>query len=469
MKNRNYVVQYVRQFIDFTILGAAFVLTRYYISTKGEMIFTSMDWILLSISIGTWIVLGASLRLYDEYDKVNSFSFEFVAVLKNVLLQACVLTFLFFYLFKSYSYPRTFTLLYSAYVFTGALFTRYAVKKTLLKLRSQRQATKNVLIVGSGETGINFYQTITKNGHFGYNCIGFVDDQTETPPHGHGHYLGKISELANILESNEVDDVIVALPEYAREQTESIIVASERAAKNVKIIANVHQYCSPNVSMNLLGSFPLVNIRSCPLDDPGLQRMKRVFDIAFTLVLFTAFSWLFLLIAALIKLTSKGPVLFKQERWGLKNKKITCYKFRSMVVQTSEVDANGRFLQATRNDSRVTSIGRFLRKTNLDELPQFFNVLMGNMSFVGPRPHATPLHIESRETVQNYMRRQMVKPGITGWAQVNGCRGETSQSGMMQKRVDYDIWYIENYSFWLDCQIIFQTLVNMVKGDKNAY
>jgi putative colanic acid biosynthesis UDP-glucose lipid carrier transferase len=185
--------------------------------------------------------------------------------------------------------------------------------------------------------------------------------------------------------------------------------------------------------------------------------------------MFIVFGWLFLLIAAVIKLTSKGPVLFKQERWGLKNKKITCYKFRSMIVQTSEVDSNGQFLQATKNDSRVTPIGRFLRKTNLDELPQFINVLRGEMSFVGPRPHATPLHVESKETVDHYMLRQMVKPGITGWAQVNGCRGETRESGQMKKRVDMDIWYIENYSFWLDCQIIFQTMMNMIKGDKNAY
>jgi putative colanic acid biosynthesis UDP-glucose lipid carrier transferase len=358
--------------------------------------------------------------------------------------------------------------LYSGYIFSGILLAKYAVKKTLLRLRANRSNRKKVLIVGAGETGLNFYHTITMNDHFGYNCIGYVDDKAETQMNG--RYLGKLSELTNILEANEVDDVIVALPEHSREETEKIIVASERAAKSVKIIAQVHQYCStPSVSMDMLGSFPLVNIRSCPLDDPGLQRLKRAFDIGFTLILFTAFSWLFLLIAILIKVTSKGPVLFKQERWGLKNKKIICYKFRSMQVQTSEVDANGRFLQATRNDSRVTPIGRFLRKTNLDELPQFFNVLMGEMSFVGPRPHATPLHIEARETVQHYMRRQMVKPGITGWAQVNGCRGETRQSGQMQKRVDYDIWYIENYSFWLDCQIIFQTLLNMIKGDKNAY
>lgn len=467
MKNNNYAVQYLRQFIDITILGAAFVLTRYYISTEGDVLFTPMDSILYFISLSTWIIFGTSLRLYDEYDKVNKFSFEFVAVLKNVLLQACVLTFLFFYFFKLYTFPRIFTLLYSAYIFSGALFTRYAVKKTLLRLRANRHRTKNVLIVGTGETGIDFYHTITKNGHFGYHCVGFVGDQVHSQYND--RYLGKISELTRILEANEVDDVIVALPEYSREQTESILVASERAAKSVRFIPNVHQYCSPTVSMNLLGTIPLVNIRSFPLDDPGLSRMKRAFDICFTVVMFVAFSWLFLLIAILIKATSKGPVFFKQERWGLKNRKITCYKFRSMIVQTSEVDANGRFLQATRNDSRVTPIGRFLRKTNLDELPQFFNVLKGEMSFVGPRPHATPHHMEARENVQHYMRRQMVKPGITGWAQVNGCRGETSQSGQMQKRVEYDIWYIENYSFWLDCQIIFQTMVNMIKGDKNAY
>lgn len=467
MKRRIHASQFIRQTVDYIVLTAAFLLTRHYIASKGDVFLSDFNLFLLMSSLIIWTVTGTSLRLYDDYRQTSSYSFEFVAILKNVLLHVCVFTFLFFYFFKSYPYPRTFTLLYGVYMFAGIITTKYVVKKLTLHWRSLHSNPTNVLIVGTGQTGMNFYHTITANNHYGYNCVGFVDDHTNAQING--HYLGKISELTSILESNEIDDVIVALPETAREQTERIIVASERAAKRVKIIADVHQYCTPTSSMNLLGSIPLVNIRSCKLDDTGHQRLKRAFDICFTLFLLIAFSWLFVIIAILVKLSSKGPILFKQERWGLKNKKIICYKFRSMKTEACEVDIKGQFVQATRHDQRVTSIGRFLRKTNLDELPQCINVLMGDMSFVGPRPHATPLHIEARETVQHYMLRQMVKPGITGWAQVNGCRGETRFSGQMQKRVDLDIWYIENYSFWLDCQIIFQTLMNMIKGDKDAY
>lgn len=468
MKRHSQASQFLRQTVDYIVLTTAFLLTRQYIAAKGDVFLSNFNIFLLVVSLVTWTVTGTSLHLYDDYQKTTSYAIEFVAILKNVLLHVCVFSFLFFYFFKLYPYPRTFTLLYGSYLFTGIITTKYIVKKLMLRWRATHHRNPtNVLIVGTGQTGMNFYHTITANNHFGYNCVGFVDDHSNAQING--RYLGKLSELTHILESNEIDDVIVALPETAKEQTAGIIMASERAAKRVKIIADVHQYCTPTSSMNLLGTIPLVNIRSCALDDPGCQRVKRAFDICLTLFIVIAFSWLFMLIAILIKMTSRGPVLFKQERWGLKNKKITCYKFRSMKVQASEVDENGKFLQATRDDQRVTSIGRFLRKTNLDELPQCINVLMGNMSFVGPRPHATPLHIEARETVEHYMLRQMVKPGITGWAQVNGCRGETRFSGQMQKRVALDIWYIENYSFWLDCQIIFQTLMNMIKGDKNAY
>lgn len=467
MKPRIHASQFLRQTVDYIVLTAAFLLTRQYIAAKGDVFMSDFNIFLLLISLITWTVTGTSLHLYDDYQKTASFSFEFVAILKTVLLHICVFSFLFFYCFKLYPYPRTFTLLYGAYLFAGIVTTKYIVKKLLLRWRAQHSNPRNVLIVGTGQTGMNFYHTITSNDHFGYNCVGFVDDDSNAQINN--RYLGKLSELTNILESNEIDDVIVALPETAKEQTAGIIMASERAAKRVRIIADMHQYCTPTTSMHLLGSIPLVNIRSFALDDPGQQRLKRAFDICLTLTFLITFSWLFILIAILIKVTSRGPVFFKQERWGYKNKKITCYKFRSMKVEACEVDASGQFIQATRGDQRVTRIGRFLRKTNLDELPQCFNVLIGNMSFVGPRPHATPLHIEARETVEHYMLRQMVKPGITGWAQVNGCRGETRYSGQMQKRVDMDIWYIEHYSFWLDCQIIFQTLMNMIKGDKNAY
>jgi putative colanic acid biosynthesis UDP-glucose lipid carrier transferase len=148
---------------------------------------------------------------------------------------------------------------------------------------------------------------------------------------------------------------------------------------------------------------------------------------------------------------------------------ITCYKFRTMVQESTDVDEHGKYQQAKKNDPRITWIGKFLRQTNLDELPQFLNVLLGNMSVVGPRPHPTPLNIESMHTIDNYMLRHIVLPGISGWAQVNGCRGETKTSQDMQRRVDYDLYYIHRWTFWLDCQIILQTIINILRGDQNAY
>jgi putative colanic acid biosysnthesis UDP-glucose lipid carrier transferase len=464
MKKNLHAHQAVRQLIDYAVIAIAFMLTRQYIAIKGDVFFTNFNFILLGISFLTWTITGTSVHLYDDYDKSGSFSYEFVAILKTVLLQACIFTFVFFYFFKYYTYPRTFTLLYSSYLFAGMTTAKFFVKKSLQKIYTVKNKSKNIVIIGAGETGLSFYHTIVANDHFGYNCVGFVDDRLDEQLSG--PYLGKVSELRNILASNEIDDVVVALPEISREQTEHIITTSERAAKRVKIIADCYKYCTPAVSSNIFGKLPLVPVRFSPMDDPGLQRVKRWFDVIFTLSLLITFSWLFVIIAILIKFSSKGPVIFKQERWGGLNNKIICYKFRTMRQD------NGQFKFITRNDDRITWIGRILRKTGLDELPQFFNVLKGDMSFVGPRPHAIPEHMRSIDTVQRYMMRHLVKPGITGWAQINGCRGSDNgepHTTWMQRRVDCDLWYIENYSFWLDCQIIFQTLMNMIKGDKNAY
>jgi putative colanic acid biosynthesis UDP-glucose lipid carrier transferase len=215
---------------------------------------------------------------------------------------------------------------------------------------------------------------------------------------------------------------------------------------------------------------PVVNVGHLPLDKKENRILKRIFDIIFSVIFFLTIGIiLFPIIALIIKLTSKGPIFFKQERWGHGNKKITCYKFRSMIKNSSDIDDDGKYNQAFKDDPRITLIGRILRKTNLDELPQFWNVLIGNMSVVGPRPHPTPLNLESMHTVDNYMLRHLVLPGISGLAQVNGCRGETKTTEEMQRRVDFDLYYIHRWSFWLDIQIIIQTMVNIVRGDQNAY
>ncbi len=238
----------------------------------------------------------------------------------------------------------------------------------------------------------------------------------------------------------------------------------------VKIIPDYFKFISNKYDISMFGQFPLIAVRDDRLNELHWRILKRSFDLVFSFLLFVlVFSWLWPLLSILIKTTSPGPVFFRQERWGRNNRKFITYKFRSMRADSTDLDANGKFRQVTKNDPRVTRIGKFLRRTNLDELPQFWNVLKGDMSIVGPRPHPTPLNLESKNKVRLYMFRHLVKPGITGWAQVNGFRGETGDISLMQQRIDYDVWYIENWSFMFDMQIVGDTIWKMIKGDPKAY
>ena len=211
-------------------------------------------------------------------------------------------------------------------------------------------------------------------------------------------------------------------------------------------------------------------LRAFPLGKLLRRFFKRCFDLALTVLLFIfLFSWLWPLLALLIKLTSPGPVFFRQERWGVQNRLFVCYKFRSMFRESRDIDENGRYLQAKRGDRRITPLGRFLRRNNLDELAQFINVLTGEMSVVGPRPHPTPMNLEIKDSIPSYRLRHLIKPGITGWAQVNGWRGETDDLDRLRRRVEGDIWYIENWSPWLDIKIIWISIWLLFKGDPRAY
>jgi len=213
-----------------------------------------------------------------------------------------------------------------------------------------------------------------------------------------------------------------------------------------------------------------LELRAFPLGKSPGRFFKRCFDLSMATLLFIFFfSWLWPLLALLIKITSPGPVFFKQERWGVQNRPIVCYKFRSMVRESRDTDKNGHYQQAKRNDWRVTPLGRFLRRSNLDELAQFINVLKGEMSIVGPRPHPTTMNMEIKDSIPNYQLRHLIKPGITGWAQVNGWRGETSDPDLLRKRVEFDIWYIENWSILLDVKIVGLSIWLMLTGDPRAY
>jgi putative colanic acid biosynthesis UDP-glucose lipid carrier transferase len=276
--------------------------------------------------------------------------------------------------------------------------------------------------------------------------------------------------LGQIIEREKIDEVIIALPNSAIKKIGQVISVCENHPTHVKIIPDYFEFMSPRFGISRFASFPLISIRANPLEQLHWRLLKRSCDLIFTLLLFIAvFSWLWPVLIVLIRISSPGPAFFKQERWGIKNARIICYKFRSMFRESRDIDENGHYQQAARADKRITRLGSFLRRSNLDELPQFINVLKGEMSVVGPRPHPTPMNLEIKDSVRHYHLRHLIKPGITGWAQINGFRGETSDPDLLRKRIEFDIWYIENWSILLDIKIVCSSIWLMLKGDPQAY
>lgn len=460
----NYIVRIT---LDILLLLFCFATASYIDTGKVLHILWPPLVVIMGCSLLIWYIGARIFVLYGEIT-IFSFSQEMTVFLRHLATHLLLLIFILFLFYTDFYAYRSLILYYHVLIFLTVPFEKYFYRVIVAFIRRQYKYEKNILLVGAGSLAANFYRTGILNNDLKYNLVGVLDDHEQ---HSfNGKYLGKIDHLNEVFEQHSVDEVFLALPNDETEKIDYVIDVCEKNLKRVSVIQDFSRLGLGSVKVTNYAGFPVVGIRYFPLDESENRFFKRIFDILFSvLFLLLIYSWLAPIIAIAIKLNSRGPILFKQERWGLNNKKIICYKFRTMYMRSRQEDEEGGFEQARRNDSRVTSVGRFLRKTSLDELPQFINVLFGAMSIVGPRPHPIPLSLESKDIVQNYMLRHLVKPGITGWAQVNGSRGETSHPDDMRKRVNFDLWYIENWSFWLDCQIIFQTIVNMIKGDENAY
>lgn len=452
---------------DLTFLALIILFMQERFNFSQRSLLSSDNVLFLSTNLVCWFFAARVIGLYKDFRAI-SFAIEWTFFLKTLIIYALLTSFIFSQVIKEYPFRLTHLLLLSALIFVIFPIQKVVNRILFKRLRNSKQVRRKVLIVGAGDSAMNFYQHYVKDNHYGYALTGFIDDNIN--PSLNGHYLGKTSDIDKVIANHELDDIVVAMPISDESQLEKIVSVGEREGKRVKIIPHYQRFSTGRIHVGTLGSLPIITLRSLPLDVADNRIYKRFFDIIFSaLVITLLLSWMIPIISLIIKLTSKGPVFFKQERWGLNNKPIICYKFRSMVVSSRDVDDAGNYQQAKKDDPRVTRIGAFLRKTNLDELPQFFNVFLGSMSVVGPRPHPVPLSIQSKDSVEKYMMRHWVKPGITGWAQVNGYRGETKKPYLMQKRVEFDVWYIENWTFWHDLQIILQTLVNMVKTEENAY
>ncbi len=366
--------------------------------------------------------------------------------------------------FETGHFPARFIIVF--YLFFSLIFTLWRVfaREALKKYRRIGRNFKRVVIIGAGKNGMDLYAELKKEMSYGYKVLGFFDDNLllkNTLP----NYLGMTHEIEDYVTEYSVDEIYCTLPNSQGEKILRILNFSEKNMVRFYIVPEFYRYLKKRMTLEIIESLPIMMVRSEPLEYVHNRLIKRAFDIIFSLiVLLTVFPVCYLIFGILIKLSSPGPVIFSQLRTGIYGQDFYCYKFRSMRVNEDSDDK-----QAEKNDPRKTKIGQFLRKTNLDEIPQFFNTLKGDMSIVGPRPHMLK-HTELYSTlIDKYMVRHLIKPGITGWAQVNGCRGETKMIEQMEQRVKMDVWYLENWSFLLDLKIVVVTIINMFQGEKNAY
>jgi len=352
------------------------------------------------------------------------------------------------------------------YVLLFAVFTiwRVVAREALKLYRRMGRNYKRVIIVGAGKTGMDLYAELKKEMAYGYCIHGFFDDNLllkNTLP----NYLGMTHEVEDYVIKNDIDEIYCTLPSSKDEKILRIFNFAEKNMIRFFIVPEFSRYLKKRLYLESIESVPVMAVRSEPLQFLYNRIIKRAFDIVFSLLfLIVLFPWFYIILGILIKLSSPGPIIFKQTRTGIYGKNFDCYKFRSMRMNE---DADEK--QAEKGDPRVTRFGHFLRSSNLDEIPQFYNVLKGDMSVIGPRPHMLK-HTELYSLlIDKYMVRHLIKPGVTGWAQVNGYRGETKTTKEMEDRVKYDVWYLENWTFLLDLKILFVTIINMFKGEKNAY
>jgi Undecaprenyl-phosphate glucose phosphotransferase len=337
-------------------------------------------------------------------------------------------------------------------------------------VREGRLAERAV-IVGAGEHGQRLAEHLNGRGeaHVHTRVIGFIDDrQTRVPPHSHGYkVLGDVEHLIGLIRQGQVDQVYIALPWSATERLRSLVRRLAVTPVQIRLAPDLAGFEFVGRAFRRVAGLPMLEAFDRPLSGWS-QVAKAIEDRVLAVLAVILTAPLMGLIAALIKLDSPGPVFFKQKRYGFNNNLIEVWKFRTMYAHLTDRDCA---VQTSKDDPRVTRLGRFLRRSSLDELPQLFNVLKGDMSFVGPRPHAISTKAEGRrfeDVVETYAARHKVKPGITGWAQVNGWRGETDTIEKIQKRVEYDLYYIDHWSVWFDLAILGKTLFVFYR-DKNAY
>ena len=425
----------------------------------GSLPFISYFVFSIIVIIPVHILFYYFFGLYKPFRNLESIFSSATSILKSNIM-AFVLLVAILFVIDEPDFSRIFLLLLCVLTSVFTIIERALIMHVLRSIRSNNRNLKHILIVGDNELAFKFANKIESKSYLGYAIGGFIGRKEHVGQlHGKYKFLGSFDELQSILKKNNFDRVIIAIPmEYYYHLNEIVNVCEDEGIR-AEIIPDYYRYLPAKPSVEMIDDLPIINIRYVPLDNPFNKFVKKLSDIIVAIIAIVITSPIMIVTAIAIKINSPGPIIFKQERIGYKGKPFMMYKFRSMYVQDPGEEKSQ---WTTKNDSRKTSVGEFIRKTSIDELPQFFNVLKGEMSVVGPRPERPFFVEEFRKDIPKYMVKHQVRPGLTGLAQVNGYRGNTS----IAKRIEYDIQYVETWSLSLDIKIM---ILTCTKRNPNAY
>jgi Undecaprenyl-phosphate glucose phosphotransferase len=453
--------------MDALITGASFILSyfiKFYIleNGPGPGVLPVTSYIeLLILIVPAYILLYYQCNVYTPKRTARRRNEIYNIIQANTIGIAAIIIVLYM-IVKEINFSRSvMVIFYLLNIFLDSM-SRVVLRKTLQSMRSRGYNLKHILLVGYSRAAEEYIKRIMDNPQWGYAVCGILDNHVPAGTLYKGvKVLGTVGNLEYILPENKLDEIAITLSLRDYDMLEDIVGICEKSGVHTKFIPDYNSLIPTRPYTEDVMGLPVINIRYVPLTNTGNIVIKRTIDIIGSLAGIVVTSPIMLITAILVKLSSPGPVIFKQERVGLHSKTFYMYKFRSMEQQSPAAEKQA---WTVRDDPRVTGIGKFIRRTSIDELPQLFNILKGDMSLVGPRPER-PLFVEKfKEEIPRYMIKHQVRPGLTGWAQVNGLRGDTS----IRKRIEYDIYYIENWSLGFDIKIILMTFITGFIN-KNAY
>lgn len=465
MKSKGRYGQFVKwafSLVDLLIANLVFVFTiflDYRVTAAAGSFSTRPMWLALNVAM-----LICTYLYNDVHEKRVIYAERVVGRAVNFILTHAGIFITLTSLIRQPDVPWNRVLLFY-FVFFIALSTWWVLSRKLVKLyRNHGFNFKRVIVIGGGTVGVRLIEEMLGDQGYGYHIVGFFDDDPKTQSES-AVYQGTLKDVELFVKTHQVDEMFCAVPDIEDSQNvASMIRIAENNAVDFYYVPQFGRTVTRQFELSSVGDVPILAIHPYPLKNPINRLIKRTFDLLVSTVMLVLSPLVIIPVAIGIKMSSPGPIFFVQKRTGYRGKAFNCYKFRTM-----RVNADSDTRQASKDDPRVTRFGNFLRRTSIDELPQFYNVWLGDMSIVGPRPHMVAQTEMYSELIDKYMLRHTIKPGITGWAQTHGFRGQTEELWQMEKRVELDVWYAENWTFFLDLKIIVNTILNALKGEDNAY